>query len=490
MKPYLTHVPSGAGSAQEPDLWICSRIQLVRPSCLWYLSLALKFNELNLPEPLMRAVADMGFETPTPIQAQALPVLLDSRDLAGQAQTGTGKTACFLLATMTRLLETERPQDGSPRALIMAPTRELAIQIAEDADRLSVHTDLRVALCYGGTVWDKQAKIVERGTDIVVGTPGRLIDYYRKGVLKLHRIEVFTLDEADRMFDMGFIRDIQFVFSRIPTKDKRQALLFSATLSQSVLMLAYRYMNDPVEVAIEPENLVVEEIDQLLYHVASHEKRELLLGLMEIEKAHRALIFVNTKRDGEELTWILNQNGYQTVYISGDIPQKKRSRIIEAVKEGEIQYLVATDVASRGLHVDDISHVFNYDVPGDPEDYVHRIGRTARAGASGKAITLACERYVVNLPAVEKYIKRKVPTAYVEDELLRKNKARRFRRERGRTYCGWPLEGEGDGRTESADSGGDGGRGGGGGGGGGRGGGGGGGGRGGGGGGRGGGGRR
>ena len=184
----------------------------------------------------------------------------------------------------------------------------------------------------------------------------------------------------------------------------------------------------------------MEEIDQRLYHVASHEKLELLLGLMHIEQAHRALIFVNTKRDGEELTWILNQNGYQTVYISGDIPQKKRSRIIEAIKEGKIQYLVATDVASRGLHVDDISHVFNYDVPSDPEDYVHRIGRTARAGASGKAITLASERYVVSLPAVEKYIKIKVPTVYVEDELLRENKARRFRRERGRSYCGWRLE--------------------------------------------------
>jgi ATP-dependent RNA helicase RhlB len=410
----------------------------------------LKFTDLNLPDPLMRAVEDLGFETPTPIQAQALPPLLDSRDLAGQAQTGTGKTACFLLAAMTRLLETERPADGSPRALIMAPTRELAIQIADDADRLSIHTDLDVALCYGGTAWEKQARVLERGTDIVVGTPGRLIDYHRKGVLKLHRIEVFVLDEADRMFDMGFIRDIQFVFSRIPDKGKRQALLFSATLSQSVLMLAYRYMIDPVEVAIEPENLVVEEIDQILYHVSSHEKRALLLGMMDIEKPHRALIFVNTKRDGEELTWMLNQNGYQVVYISGDIPQKKRSKIIEAVKNGEIQYLVATDVASRGLHVDDISHVFNYDVPGDPEDYVHRIGRTARAGASGKAITLACERYVVNLPAVEKFIKRKVPTAFVEDELLRRERGPRFRRQRGRTYCGWPPDS--DGSTESAES--------------------------------------
>ena len=401
----------------------------------------------------------MGFETPTPIQAEALPALLDNRDLAGQAQTGTGKTACFLLAAMTRLLETKRPEDGRPRALIMAPTRELAIQIADDADQIGMHTDLGIALCYGGTGWDRQARTLTEGTDIVVGTPGRLIDYFKRGILKLDRIEVFILDEADRMFDMGFIKDIRYVLRNLPPKQKRQSLLFSATLSQSVLTLAYQHMKEPIEVAIEPDHIVVEEIEQELFHVAFREKIQLLLGLLVREEVGRTLIFVNTKRDGEELTWRLNQNGYQAVYMSGDIPQKKRQNIISAVKRGEIEMLVATDVASRGLHVDDVTHVFNFDVSDDPEDYVHRIGRTARAGASGKAITLACDRYVINLPAVEKFIGAKIPVSYIEDELLHVDHAGSFRRVRGKTYCGWPRDDKvastvGDGRRDGGRDGG------------------------------------
>ena len=394
---------------------------------------------MNLPAPLLRAVEDLGFETPTAIQAQALPVLLGGSDLAGQAQTGTGKTACFLLAAMTRLTESNRPKDGAPRCLIVAPTRELAIQIAEDARGLGVHSDFGVVTCYGGTGWEAQARAVQAGCDIVVGTPGRLIDYCRKGILVLDRVEVLILDEADRMFDMGFIKDINYIFSKVPPKGRRQALLFSATLSQSVMRLAWRYMVDPVEINIEPDKVAHENITQSLYHVSSREKLSLLLGLLEAEMPSRAMLFVNMKRTGEELCWRLNQNGYQAVYISGDISQKKRQRIIEALKEGVIQYLVATDVASRGIHCDDVSHVFNWDIPEDAEDYVHRIGRTARAGATGTAITLACENYVIGLPAVEKYMGLKIPVVHVEDEHMGRDKSGYFRRRRGNTYCGWPL---------------------------------------------------
>jgi ATP-dependent RNA helicase RhlB len=424
----------------------------------------LNFNSLKLPEPLLRAVADMGFETPTPIQAQGLPIVLSGADMAGQAQTGTGKTACFLLGTMTRLLEVPRPEDGSPRALIVAPTRELAIQIASDAEQLGVHTSLEIGLCYGGVDWDKQASRLRDGVDIVVGTPGRLLDFYRNRVLRLGKIESFVLDEADRMFDMGFIKDITALFRAIPAKHLRQSMLFSATLNESVMRLAWRFMNDPVEVSVTPDEVVVDHIDQSLYHVASREKMPLLLGLLKREAPERALVFVNTKRVGEELTWRLNHNGYPAAYMSGDIPQKKRQKIIEAFKGGKIDLLVATDVASRGIHVDDITHVFNYDVPDDAEDYVHRIGRTARAGAKGKSMTFCCENYAVNLQGVERYIDGKIPSVFVEDVLMEPDRAGRFPRTRGRVYTGWPPQGDRDderaGET-GRDAGGDGGRGGG-----------------------------
>ncbi|MGM0574509.1 MAG: DEAD/DEAH box helicase [Myxococcota bacterium] len=397
----------------------------------------MKFADLNLPEPLLTAVEELGWETPTPIQAQALPHLLDDEDLAGQAQTGTGKTACFLLAAMKKLLEGERPDDGTPRTLIVAPTRELAMQIAGDAKELAVHTDLEIALAYGGTNWEKQANDLRTGADIVVGTPGRLIDYHKRRVLDLRNIEVFVLDEADRMFDMGFIKDISYLYRSVPSKSERQSLLFSATLREDVMRLAYRFMDHPVNVSVTPEELVVDKIDQVLYHVASDEKLELLLGLLQKEQPDKSLVFVNTKRWGEELTWRLNQNGYQAVYMSGDIPQRKRQKFIEAFKEGKIDLLVATDVASRGIHVDDVTHVFNYDIPQDPEDYVHRIGRTARAGARGNAITLACENWVMNLPAIESYVGDKIPSDVPGEELIGTDHAGRFRRHK-KPYTGWP----------------------------------------------------
>ncbi len=395
------------------------------------------FEELDLAEPLKKAVADLGFVTPTPIQAAALPLLLDGKDVAGQAQTGTGKTACFLLATMNRILTNPRPKDGRPSALVIAPTRELAMQIASDAVSLSTYTDLRVVVCCGGVSWTKQQKQLDDGADIVVGTPGRLLDYIRKGVLRLNVAKTLVVDEADRMFDMGFIRDLQQIFRALPRKEKRQSLLFSATLSEAVLRLAWRHMNDPETVIVTPDTLVVDQIAQSLYHVARYEKANLLMGLMNREQPQRSIVFVNRKRDGEELTWRLNQNGYEAVYLSGDLAQKTRTRIIDALKDGKVQTLVATDVASRGIHVDDISHVFNYDVPQDPEDYVHRIGRTARAGNKGTAMTLACEETVTALPNLEKMLGDKIPVAYAEDEDFVPDRAGRFPRSK-KVYTGWP----------------------------------------------------
>jgi ATP-dependent RNA helicase RhlB len=407
------------------------------------------FEDLGLPEPLLQAVRSLGFMSPTPIQAEALPQLLAGRDLMGQAQTGTGKTACFLLATMKTLLESQRPAGGAPRALIVAPTRELAIQIAADAAELSVHTDLETALAFGGTRWETQAQELRAGTDIVVGTPGRLIDYYKRGVLKLNHIEVVVIDECDRLFDMGFIDDLTYLMRALPRRYERQCMLFTATLSDAVLRLAWRHMNDPLEVKVQPERVVVESVEQNLYHVASHEKVPLMLGLFRREQPTRAMIFVNMKRTGEELAWRLTENGHPTVYMSGDLPQHTRTQIIEALKDGRIRLLVATDVASRGLHVDDISHVFNYDVPQDPEDYVHRIGRTARAGAAGWAITLACEDYATCLPAVETFIGHRIPVAYADNDILPPDRSGRYPWRRNKPFVGWPPTGRGP--TATAD---------------------------------------
>ncbi len=396
----------------------------------------MKFEELNLPEPLLRAVEDLGFVNPTPIQEQGLPILLEGRDLCGQAQTGTGKTACFLLAAMRRLLADESDYDErKPRALIIAPTRELAMQIASDGEALGKYTDLTFALAYGGTKWETQAKVIRAGADIIVGTPGRLIDYYKRKVMDLSQIRAVVIDEADRLFDMGFIADLTFLLRRCPSRTARQTQLFSATLSYEVQRLARQHMNKAARVEIAPDSIVVDEIEQSVFHVAVREKFELLLGLLEHEKPNRVMVFVNRKVVGEEITWRLNHNGYTAVYLSGDLPQTKRTRIIEALKEGKIPILVATDVASRGIHVDDVSHVFNYDVPQDPEDYVHRIGRTARAGNTGKAITLACDDYVYCLQAIEKYTERKIPTHFAEEEMFIPDRAGRFRRGR-KPYVG------------------------------------------------------
>lgn len=390
----------------------------------------MRFEELTLPATVLQGVRDAGFTDCTPIQERALPYTLAGRDVAGQAQTGTGKTACFLLTIFTALNQKERTHPLAPRALVVAPTRELALQISEDARSLGKHTGLRVVTVYGGMDWDRQRRELDEPVDLLIGTPGRLLDYHRERAVDLSYVEVFVVDEADRMFDMGFIRDLQTILRALPPRERRQGLLFSATLNLTVAELGYRYLKDPVELVINAEQVTVEEISQELYHVGSREKISLLLGLLGREVPKSAIIFTNTKSGGELVVHKLKGNGYEAEYISGDIPQRRRIKLIEDFKAGVFPILVATDVASRGLHVEGISHVINFDVPQDPEDYVHRIGRTARAGAIGKAITLADEDSVLNLPPIEEYIQGKIPVAFADDSLFQRDRAPRLERTR------------------------------------------------------------
>ena len=379
----------------------------------------MRFESLSLLDPIRKGIEAAGFTECTPIQTEALPLALAGRDVAGQAQTGSGKTAAFLIPLFARLLGSKRPTiPGAPRALILAPTRELALQILWDAELLGQFTGLAMLAVYGGVDYQKQRDALQKNVDILVGTPGRLIDYLKQGVYELSQIEVLVVDEADRMFDMGFIKDLRFLLRRLPPYHKRQSFLFSATLSFRVMELGYEFMNNPIKVAIAPEHVTVDSVDHLLFHVEKREKLRLLLGLLKREKWERILIFSNTKIGAERLTEKLKRQGYHADLISGDIDQRKRLRIISEFKEGKLPILVATDVASRGLHVEAVSHVINYDLPQDAEDYVHRIGRTARAGAAGKAISFADEEYVLSLEAIEKYIGFKIPVEWADESLL------------------------------------------------------------------------
>jgi ATP-dependent RNA helicase RhlB len=381
----------------------------------------LSFSSLNLPESLQKGLADAAFEKCTPIQAQTLPRALAGFDVAGQAQTGTGKTAAFLVAMFNRLLKEPPPPDrrtSSPRALILAPTRELAVQIFNDAEVLGAHTGLVLGLAFGGVDYDKQRRHLEAGVDVLIGTPGRIIDFFKQQVFDLRSIQVVILDEADRMFDLGFIVDIRFILRRLPAPDMRLNMLFSATLSQRVLELAYEHMNDPELVRIEPEKMTVDRVKQVIYYPSMDEKPRLLVGLLKHMDPTRSMVFVNTKRCAEDLERTLRGNGINAEAISGDVPQRKRLRMLKDFHDGTLAVLIGTDVASRGLHVAAVSHVFNYDLPHDPEDYVHRIGRTARAGAEGDAISFGCEEYAISIPDIEAYIGRKLPVAAIPQEML------------------------------------------------------------------------
>jgi ATP-dependent RNA helicase RhlB len=389
---------------------------------------------LDLPEAVRRGIADAEFTHCTPIQASTLPLALAGRDVAGQAQTGTGKTAAFLIATFTRLLQNPiRPRTGitCPRALIVAPTRELVIQIREEADLLGKHCGFVMHAVYGGVDYAKQLDRLKLGVDILVGTPGRLIDYFKQRAYRLDECEILVIDEADRMFDMGFIDDIRYLVRRMPLPDRRQSFLYSATLSQRVLELAYEHMNRVERIAVSEDQVTAENVEQLVYHVGQHEKLPALLGLLAREQPQRGLIFVNTRSMAGRLGEYLEAEGYKAGALAGDIDQKKRLRLLEAFKNGDIHILVATDVASRGLHIEAVTHVFNYDLPQDPEDYVHRIGRTARAGASGKGFSLACEQYVYSLEAIEQFIGHSLPYEFPDETLLVRPRGV-MRRSRGR----------------------------------------------------------
>ncbi|AOY67270.1 ATP-dependent RNA helicase RhlB [Xanthomonas euvesicatoria pv. euvesicatoria] len=380
------------------------------------------FSSFDLHPALIAGLESAGFTRCTPIQALTLPVALPGGDVAGQAQTGTGKTLAFLVAVMNRLLirpalADRKPED--PRALILAPTRELAIQIHKDAVKFGADLGLRFALVYGGVDYDKQRELLQQGVDVIIATPGRLIDYVKQHkVVSLHACEICVLDEADRMFDLGFIKDIRFLLRRMPERGTRQTLLFSATLSHRVLELAYEHMNEPEKLVVETESITAARVRQRIYFPSDEEKQTLLLGLLSRSEGARTMVFVNTKAFVERVARTLERHGYRVGVLSGDVPQKKRESLLNRFQKGQLEILVATDVAARGLHIDGVKYVYNYDLPFDAEDYVHRIGRTARLGEEGDAISFACERYAMSLPDIEAYIEQKIPVEPVTSELL------------------------------------------------------------------------
>ena len=379
-----------------------------------------RFSDLPLHPIVRDALAKKGFDFCTPIQALSLPISLNGRDVAGQAQTGTGKTMAFLTATFHHLLT---HQDSNlkyphPRALILAPTRELAVQINNDAEFLAKASGLKTALAYGGDGYDEQLQAIERGVDILIGTTGRVIDYVKQGVIGLDEIQVVVLDEADRMFDLGFIRDIRYLLRKCPAPQARLTMLFSATLSYKVRELAFEDMNDPEYIEIEPEQKTGHRIKEELFYPSNQDKMALLLTLMEDEWPERCIVFANTKHRCEEIWGYLAADGHRVGLLTGDVAQKKRLSLLKQFTDGDLDILVATDVAARGLHISDVTHVFNYDLPDDREDYVHRIGRTGRAGESGVSISFACEEYAMNLPAIEEYIGHSIPVSQYETEAL------------------------------------------------------------------------
>lgn len=382
---------------------------------------SVSFSEFDLNPNLSAALQTAGFTNCTEIQQLALPLMLQGKDIAAQSQTGTGKTAAFLLGMFQHLHNNPAAEDRHPtelRALILAPTRELAIQIHKDALQLATHSEFRISLAYGGTDYEKQRKSIQAGADILIGTPGRIIDYFKQKVFSLKKAQVVVLDEADRMFDLGFITDIRFLLRRMPEPEKRLNLLFSATLSHRVMELAYEHMNNPVDLKTKSDQIAAEQVVQSVFHPSSEEKIPLLIGLMQKLQPARSIVFVNTKRVAERVHASLLGNEINAEILSGDVRQNKRQRLITDLSNGTLNTLIATDVAARGLHIEGVTHVFNYDLPQNAEDYVHRIGRTARAGAAGEAISFACEEFVFSLPEIEELLGQEIPASPVTDDIL------------------------------------------------------------------------
>ncbi len=371
-----------------------------------------RFHDLRLPDPVMHAIYDLGFKYCTPIQAEILPSLLESKDATGRAQTGTGKTAAFLITALTWMLGNpikEKRRHGAPRVLIISPTRELALQIESEARALSKYCPFTIMSVFGGMDYERQKqKLIGKVIDIIVATPGRLLDYNRKHDVHLGNVEILVLDEADRMLDMGFIPDVRSIIRSTPPKSRRQTLLFSATLTEQVTRLASQWTREPVIVEIEPDHVAVDTVDQVVYIVTTEEKYALLYNVITKQNLEKVLVFCNRRDQTRRLAELLNRYRINCALLSGEIPQKKRIRTLEDFKTGKIRVLVATDVAGRGIHIEGISHVINYTLPHDPEDYVHRIGRTGRAGALGTSVSFACEEDSFYLPDIEEFIGQKL----------------------------------------------------------------------------------
>ena len=394
----------------------------------------LSFAELPIHPKILDALQSKGFEYCTPIQALSLPITLAGKDVAGQAQTGTGKTMAFLIAVFHHLLQNQSDnitEGKQPRALILAPTRELAVQIANDAELLVKKTGLKTALAYGGDGYDKQLKAIEDGADILIGTTGRVIDYVKQGIIRLNQIQVTVLDEADRMFDLGFIKDIRYLLRKCPPPSQRLTMLFSATLSYKVRELAFEDMNEPEYIEIEPLQKTGHRIKEELFYPSNQDKMALLMTLLEEEWPERCIIFANTKHRCEDIWGYLSADGHRVGLLTGDVVQKKRLALLKQFTDGDLDVLVATDVAARGLHISDVTHVFNYDLPDDCEDYVHRIGRTGRAGERGVSISFACEEYAMNLPAIEQYIGHSIPVSQYDPDALLTDLPKPHRLKRG-----------------------------------------------------------
>lgn len=380
------------------------------------------FADLRLPEPLQAAIRDLGFTQCTPIQGGVLPFTLAGHDAIGRAQTGTGKTAAFLITVLSDLLKQPIEDErflGEPRALVLAPTRELALQIAKDAEGLAKHSGLQVVTLVGGMDYDKQRRALNaQPVDLIVATPGRLIDFVQKDELTLAHVEHLVIDEADRMLDMGFIPDVKRIVRLTPPKSHRQTLLFSATFTPDVMNLAAQWTFHPVTIEVESEQRTNVNVEQKVFIVTTDEKIPLLLNLMRTQALERVMVFANRRDQTRRLTDVLKAHGLSCALLSGDVPQERRVKTLEQFREGKIRVLVATDVAGRGIHVDGVSHVINFTLPEQPDDYVHRIGRTGRAGSSGTSISFACEDDAFLLPQLEQAIGMKLPCIYPPPELL------------------------------------------------------------------------
>ena len=381
----------------------------------------MKFTEFSLNEELLKGIEEAGYVECTPVQEQVLNSALQHSDLYVQSQTGTGKTAAYLIPIIQQMLLC--PAESKKQALILLPTRELAVQVEEEAKKLAKETALKCASFFGGVGYDKQIAALKKGLDIIIGTPGRVIDLEQGNQMNLKNVSYLVVDEADRMFDMGFYPDLRTLIKVLPSSERRQTMLFSATLNSYVKNLAWEYTRNPVEITIQANNITVDEIDQQLYHVSSTDKVKLLLGIIKNENPESLIIFCNTKRSCEVISKRLNLNGIKSEFIIGDLPQSKRLSIMERFKNQEVKCLVATDVAARGIDVNDLQMVINFDLPNEAENYVHRIGRTARAGKSGKAYTFCSEQDVYSLPAIERYIEKSIPAETADSSLFVEDKS-------------------------------------------------------------------